>query len=255
MNEIFPDITVVKPEVNAFGGLTVEIQASQLLLEGETVMTWSDKNTPQCEVAVKLDGQAVNSGDVLSKAGTLTVTVTNGQGKSSSADILLTIDAVSGAVQIGDMQVGQETDLLAGITLANGAELVKVAIEMDGQATEIADPQHFTPDYPGTCSLIFTVKGKNGDVAEMKADNLTIKPMDYTALEITNIKPVDILPIIGQIEFGDKQAYDHIEHLRIAEATRIREMMWTYGAGNHSAEEYQQLMMRLHTGMTLENPK
>jgi hypothetical protein len=74
-------------------------------------------------------------------------------------------------------------------------------------------------------------------------------------MEVTNIKPVDILPIIWQIEAGDKNAYDHIEHLRIAEATRIRDMMWKYGAGNHSAEEYQQLMMRLHTGMTMENPK
>ena len=32
-------------------------------------------------------------------------------------------------------------------------------------------------------------------------------------------------------------------------------MMWNYGAGNHSAEQYQQLMMRLNTGMTMENPK
>jgi hypothetical protein len=30
--------------------------------------------------------------------------------------------------------------------------------------------------------------------------------------------------------------------------------MWKYGAGNHSAEEYQQLMMRLNTGMTQETP-
>ena len=78
---------------------------------------------------------------------------------------------------------------------------------------------------------------------------------DYQPLEIINVKPVDILPIIGQVESGDKKAYDHIEHLRIAEATRIRDMMWNYGAGNHSAEEYQTLMNRLHTGMTMENPK
>ena len=78
---------------------------------------------------------------------------------------------------------------------------------------------------------------------------------NYKPIEITNIKPVDILPIIGQIEAGDKKAYDHIEHLRIAEATRIREMMWQYGAGNHSANEYKQLMNRLNTGMTLENPE
>ena len=77
----------------------------------------------------------------------------------------------------------------------------------------------------------------------------------YQPLEITNIRPVDILPIIWQIEAGDKKAYEHIEHLRIAEATRIRDMMREYGAWNHSPQEYQQLMNRLNTGMTMENPK
>jgi len=78
---------------------------------------------------------------------------------------------------------------------------------------------------------------------------------NYQSIEITNLKPADILPIVWQIELGDKQAYEHIEHLRIAEATRIRDMMREYGAGNHSAEEYQQLMMRLNTGMIMETPK
>lgn len=73
-------------------------------------------------------------------------------------------------------------------------------------------------------------------------------------IEINNIRPVDILPIIWQVEAWDKNVYEHIEHLRVAEATRIRDMMWKYWAGNHSAEEYQQLMNRLNTGMTLESP-
>ena len=76
---------------------------------------------------------------------------------------------------------------------------------------------------------------------------------NYKPIEITDIRPVDILPIIWQIEAGDK--YDYIEHLRIVEAMRIREMMWQYGAGNHSAEGYQKLMYRLNTGMTMETPK
>ena len=78
---------------------------------------------------------------------------------------------------------------------------------------------------------------------------------NYNLIEITNIKPQDILPIIWQIEAGDKKAYEHIEHLRIAEATRIRDMMREYGAWDHSPQEYQQLMNRLNTGMTMENPK
>ena len=78
--------------------------------------------------------------------------------------------------------------------------------------------------------------------------------MKYAAVAITDLKPVDILPFVGQVEVGDKKAYDHIEHLRIAEATRIRDMMWEYGAGTHSKEEYQQLMGRLNVGMTREVP-
>ena len=77
----------------------------------------------------------------------------------------------------------------------------------------------------------------------------------YQPVVITNIAPADVLPIIWQIEAGDKKCYEHIEHLRVAEATRIRDMMWEYGAGNHSAEEYKQLMSRLNTGMKWEYPK
>ena len=73
-------------------------------------------------------------------------------------------------------------------------------------------------------------------------------------MEINNIRPIEILPIIWQVEVGDEKVYEHIEHLRIAEATRIRDMMWKYGTGNHSPEEYKQLMMRLNTGMLGENP-
>ena len=134
-------------------------------------------------------------------------------------------------------------------------ELVRTEIEIDGKRSTITDPSHYTPSYPGVCSIIFTVQWKNGETAEIKVDNLTIKPLDYKAAQLSNIKPVDILPIIGQVEYWDKKAYEHIEHLRIAEATRIIEMMWQYGAGNHSPEEYQKLMMRLKTGMTMESPK
>ena len=88
----------------------------------------------------------------------------------------------------------------------------------------------------------------------VKAECKVTVSMKYGAVAITNLKPVDILPIVGQIEVGDKKAYDHIEHLRLAEATRIRDMMWEYGAGNHTIEEYRQLMGRLNVGMTREVP-
>lgn len=249
MEEVFPDLTVVQPEVNVFGGATLGITDTQLLIGGALVASWSDKRTKQCKVGVTVNGSEVKNGDTVGKPGKLVLTVTNDQGKSTTAEITLKNEAFSGEVTLGDMHIDEEVNLLSGITLANDATLLKTEIEIDGLRTEIADPQHFTPDTPGTCTIIFTVVGKNGDTAEVRVENITIKPLEYDAMEITNIRPVDILPIIGQVESGDKKVYEHIEHLRLAEATRIRDMMWQYGAGNHSPEEYKQLMNRLNTGM------
>lgn len=129
----------------------------------------------------------------------------NNDGKVNIADIVImarTIlslgdDVVSGLESLRSlaMQVDMEVDLLSGITLASGVELNKTEIEYDGQRTEIADPKHFMPEYPGLCTLIFSIK-KNEAIGEVKAENLTIMPLDYTAMEVNHIQPVDILPII-----------------------------------------------------------
>lgn len=82
-------------------------------------------------------------------------------------------------------------------------------------------------------------------------NNSNINTIGYNAIEITNINPENLMP---KVEIWDKNVYKHIEHLRIPESTVITDMMWKYGAGNYSAEEYQNLMMRLNTGMMWENP-
>ena len=121
--------------------------------------------------------------------------------------------------------------------------------------TQIAPSNNLTGSETYTTEWEMTnTEWGNWNISETRADNQN-NSIEYKSIEITNIRPADILPIIWQIEAWDKKAYEHIEHLRIAEATRIRDMMWKYGAGNHSAEEYQQLMNRLNTGMTMENPK
>ena len=56
---------------------------------------------------------------------------------------------------------------------------------------------------------------ENWTTAELEANNSSINSSEYKAIEIENINPVDILPIIWQVEYGDKNAYNHIEHLRI----------------------------------------
>lgn len=106
------------------------------------------------------------------------------------------VDPITGLSSLdGILQVDQETNLLSGLTFATGVDLAKTEIDFEGQRTEIADPKHFTPEYPGTCSLIFTIK-KDGTTSEVKAENLSIKPLEYKAVAMNAIKPVDILPIV-----------------------------------------------------------
>ena len=153
------------------------------------------------------------------------------------------------------MKVGEQTDLLSVVHFAEWVELISVQIEMDGESFEIDNPSAFTPEYPGTCNIIFTIKTNKGKTKDIIAKDQTIAPLTYQALQLGKIKPVEILPIIWQVETWDKNIYKHIEHLRLAEATIIREMMWTYGAGHFSAEQYQELMARLNIWMMLENPQ
>lgn len=74
----------------------------------------------------------------------------------------------------------------------------------------------------------------------------------YSPVEITYLKPEEILPILLKHRVGDK--YETIEHLGIAENVRISDMMHKYGAWDYSPEEYQQLMSRINVGMTWEAP-
>lgn len=106
------------------------------------------------------------------------------------------VDPITGLNNLsGLLQVDQEVNLLSMLTFATGVELTKTEFLFEGQRTEIADPRCFTPEYPGTCSLIFTIK-KDGTTSEVKAENLSIKPLEYKAVAMNTIKPSDILPIV-----------------------------------------------------------
>lgn len=149
----------------------------------------------------------------------------------------------------------QEVNLLEGLTITEGLTLTKVEVEENGTRNEVTEPKTYTPEYPGTVNIILTLSKRDGNTIEVRVDGIRVKGITYNSVSISNLKPGDILPIVDQVEEGDKQAYYHIEHLRLAEATRIRDMLWEYGAGKHSKDEYQQLMGRLMTGMLGENPK
>lgn len=115
----------------------------------------------------------------------------------------------------------------------------KVATVEDGKVIALA---------AGSTTITATLDGYTAECA------VTVKGLAYQSISITDLKPVDILPAVGQVTDGDTHVYDHIEHLRITEAMRIRGMMWEYGAGNSSKEEYQRLMGRLVVGMINESP-
>ena len=94
----------------------------------------------------------------------------------------------------------------------------------------------------------YILEAKRSDISTIN------KVQEYSPMQISYLTPADILPIVWQIEAWDKKAYEHIEHLRIAEATKVRDMMWEYGAWDYDAEEYKEKMGRLNTGMIWEKP-
>ena len=254
---IAPTVNVSQHDVDITWWKQVRISWNQLYIWDILVASWTDNVTKNCTVELSLNWKTISSWTIINEWWYLTVKVRDEAGNTKTIDIKLTMNnqLISWLenLQNLNMQVDQEVNLLNWITFWNGASLVKVEIEMDWQTTQITDPNHYTPQYPWLCTIILTVKDKNGNIVTEKV-NKNIQALEYQAMEINNIRPVDILPIIWQVESWDKNVYEHIEHLRIAEATKIRDMMWKYGAGNHSAAEYQQLMNRLNTGMTCEQP-
>ena len=115
MEESFPDLSILQPEVNVFGGAEVQITDTQLMIGGKLVAEWSDKRTQQCKATLTFNGYEVKGGDMLSEPGTLMLTVTNEQGRSSSAEITLTNEAVYGLENLRNtsIQVDKEVNLLS----------------------------------------------------------------------------------------------------------------------------------------------
>ena len=158
---------------------------------------------------------------------------------------------------------------VAGISLNKTS--LEIPLEKSGTLTASIIPSDATPREDITWSSsnpdVATVDGGKVTAVSMGSTvihasiegfnaecNVTVTGMEYGKIAITNLKPVEILPIIGQVEVGDTKVYDHIEHLRLAEATRIRDMMWEYGASPYSVDEYRSLMGRLEVMMVEEVP-
>lgn len=256
-----PVIKVYYAKVDITGIEKITIAGNNLHIGNLLVASWTDNVTRNCQVSMKIDGNEVNSGSVPTVSGTLTLTVTDDAGNSTIASINLVLDEVHPDITV----FYPEVNVYGGVTLViyNGYLSIddKEIMAWNDKYTQNCTVVVMQGDkmlYSGdklTEEGILTVTVTNRQGKSSTAEIVLISKAPYKRMPITDLKPGDILPIVDQVEAGDKQIYNHIEHLRVAEATRIREMMWLYGSGDYSAEEYRQLMNRLNVVMMGEVPK
>lgn len=180
-------IITAKSSVNIFWWEKITISNNQLFLWDEEIASRSDDKTQNCTVLVKFNDKEVKSWDTINPTGKndkISITVTDDKGKYDSKEISITNNTILWLESLKNLniQVDQEVDLLKWISMADWAELIKVEVEIDGKRYEIADPHHYTPEYPWTCNIIFTVKWKSWNTIEVKSDSLTINALEYNPI-------------------------------------------------------------------------
>ena len=70
------------------------VSSNALVIGSQTVAIWSGESSDSFTITLAFNGWQVNSGETLSEAGKLKLTVTNNSGKSTSKEITLTADPV-----------------------------------------------------------------------------------------------------------------------------------------------------------------
>ncbi len=256
-----PVIKVFYSNVDITGIEQITISSNQLHIGSLVVASWTDNATQNCTVSMTIDGNEVSSGSVPVASGTLTLTVTDAAGNASTATITLVLQEVHPDITVYKTEVNVYGGVRLNIRtnqLSIGGEMVMVWNDRYDNNCTVTVTQGDrtlvdgdTLSEPGT--LIVTVTNRQGKSSTAIINLVCFA--SYKPIAITDLMPSEILPIVDQVEIGDKHCYDHIEHLRLAEATRIRDMMWEYGAGNYSVNEYRQLMDRLNVVMINEVPK
>ena len=119
IDNVAPEVSVEIDEINVIAGLAVTIDGGQLKIGDQAVASWKDDYSEECEIKLFLategvEEQTIESGSILSSAGTLTLTVTDSQGNESTLEIALTSVAVTGleALKNSGFQVDSKASLL-----------------------------------------------------------------------------------------------------------------------------------------------
>ena len=256
--ETEPDV-IKEPDPIPVTGISVT-PTSLTLIEGESSdltasITPKDADNQTVTWSSSDSGVAsVDNGRVTAvKAGSASITAKSQDGRYT-ASCSVTVEKKHVPVErielnLTDLTLAEGKSETLVVTVFPADATPRESVSWTSSDTQVAsvDNGKVTALKVGSAKITASVDGIS---AECKVDVY----QEYGAITVTDIKPVDILPVIGQVVVGDKEIYSHIEHLRLAEATKIRDMMWEYGAGKHTKEEYQQLMMRLNAGMMEEYP-
>ena len=261
IDSVAPQVSLLITEKNVIGGATISKEGNQICLNGEPVVQWTDDYTEECTVKIyftSADGVTteITPGTVLSDAGILEIVIIDDGGNSSSTSIALTSVAIYGLESLDQLrlQVDEEVDLLSGISFPEGVELSKVEILVDGVRTEISDPAHYSPEYPGTASLVFSLHLNNDSILEVESQILDIVPLDMPGYNIAQAA-------IGDGWEGVSTAYHsytvkmNFEDTGVFKAWALLREIIAHGTRDASASEIKARLSRHQPVVFGEHPK
>ena len=202
-----PTITLVTSSVGIYGGKVVTIEAGKLSIGETEVASWTDDKSAadKCTVALsfteastKADaetkaGTTIKSGDILDKAGSLTLTVTDEAGNSASKDITLTEDNSAPEVKV----LKESVDVYGG-----------KAVTAKDNTLSIGDDAvlQWTDDHGDECTLTLALDGAEvsigGEVSKAGTLKVTVtdsKGLQYNYTGLHRSRRAGRLPR----EFGD----------------------------------------------------
>ena len=203
-----PEIDVKISEKNVIAGVKMTVQDNRLLFDDSVAATWTDDYSKAFAVELALtpeggESKPVDSGVTVLDAGKLIITVSDEFRNKATAEIVLKADAIYGleSLQNLSLQVDKEVNLMIGLTIAEGLTLQKVEEVQDGARTQVDNPSAFTPEYPGSIDIILTLSRLDGSTIEVGSKDMSVKPLEYSNVSISDLAPADIVPIIGQVNY------------------------------------------------------
>ena len=256
-----PQISLLITEKNVIGGTVISIEDNQILLNGEPAAKWSDDYTDVCAIKISFtsaDGIAsdVTNGTILSDEGILELVVTDDGGNSSSTSIVLTSVAIYGLESLDQLrlQVDEYVNLLSGISFPEDVKLSKVEIVVDGLRTEIPDPANFSPEYPGTASLVFSLHLSNDSILEVESQTLDILPLKMPGYSIAQAAIGDGWEGVS-IAYHQYTVKMNFEATGVFKAWAVLREIIAHGTRDASASEIKTRLSRHQPVIFGEHPK